>query len=67
MTASPMARRQARVGDPQDQITRLYIGLALQALERPSEAAAEFEYVVEKGSDPELRELSITYLQGMQE
>ena len=58
---------KARTADPQDPTTRLYIGLALQILERPSEAAAEFEFVLEKGADPALQQLAITYLQRLQE
>jgi tetratricopeptide (TPR) repeat protein len=58
---------KARTADPQDPTTRLYIGLALQTLERPAEAAAEFEFVLEKGVDPALQQLAITYLQRLQE
>jgi len=58
---------EAQAADPEDPTTRLYLGLALQMLERPSEAAAEFEFVLEKGVDPALQQLAITYLQRLQE
>ena len=48
----------ARYLNPDDIAMHLYIGLALEALERFSEAAAEYQYVVDKGSDPELISLA---------
>ena len=56
-----------RTADPDDVTTRLYIGLALEALDRPAEAAGELKYAVEKGTDPELLKLAETHLQMIQE
>lgn len=56
-----------RNADSEDPITHLYIGLALEALDRPAEAAAEFKVAMEMGSDPELHKLAETYLQMIQE
>lgn len=56
-----------RTADPEDVTTRLYLGLALVALDRPAEAAGEFNYIVEMGADPELLELAETHLQMIQE
>jgi tetratricopeptide (TPR) repeat protein len=56
-----------RTADPEDVTTRLYLGLALVALDRPAEAAGELKYVVEMGADPELLELAETHLQMIQE
>ena len=53
----------ARYVNPEDPSTRLFIGLALEALDRPAEAAVEYQYVVETGSDPELHNLADTLLQ----
>lgn len=53
--------------DPEDIFTRFYIGLALEALKRPAEAAGELRYVIEKGEDPELLRLAETHLQMIQE
>lgn len=57
----------ARYIDPENPTTRLYIGLALEALDRPAEATAEYKYVVDMGSDPELYSLADTLLQVVQE
>lgn len=40
--------------DPGDIAMHLYIGMALEALDKPLEAAAEYQYVIEAGSDPDL-------------
>ena len=56
-----------RSADPEDMTTRLYLGLALVALDRPAEAANEFKYIVEMGTDPELLKLAGTHLQVIQE
>jgi len=53
--------------DPEDIFTRFYIGLALEALGRPAEAAGELRYVIEKGEDPELLRQAETHLQMIQE
>ena len=53
--------------NPEDPNTRLFTGLALEALDRPAEAAAEYKIVVEMGSDPELYSLADTLLQVVQE
>jgi len=49
--------------DPGDINMHLYIGMALAALDRPSEAAQEYQYVLETGSDPELINLADTLLE----
>jgi tetratricopeptide (TPR) repeat protein len=49
--------------DPGDIATHLYIGMALEALDRLSEAAAEYQYVIEMGSDPDLISLADTLLE----
>lgn len=57
----------ARHIDPEDPNTRLYLGLVLEALDRSAEAAAEYKFVVEMESDPELYNLADTLLQVVQE
>ena len=57
----------ARYIDPEDLTTRLYIGLAQEALDRPEEAAAEYQFVMDKGSEPELFSLADTLLEVVQE
>lgn len=49
--------------DPDDIATHLYIGMALEAMDRPSEAAVEYQYVIEAGSDPDLISLADTLLE----
>ncbi len=49
--------------DPGDINMHLYIGIALEALERPEEAIAEYQYVIEAGSDPQLISLADTLLE----
>lgn len=53
--------------NPEDSNTRLFTGLALEALDRPAEAAAEYKIIVEMESDPELHNLADTLLQVVQE
>jgi len=57
----------ARYIDPQDLTTRLYIGLALESLNKPAEAAAEYQFVLETASDPELSNLADTLFQVVQQ
>jgi len=49
--------------DPGDINMHLYIGMALEALDRHSEAAEEYQYVLETGSDPVLVSLADTLLE----
>ncbi len=53
----------ARYLNPDDIAMHLYIGLALEALDRPADAVSEYRYVIEKGSDPELISLADTLLE----
>jgi tetratricopeptide (TPR) repeat protein len=48
--------------DQDDPNTHLYLGLALEAVGKPEEAAAEYKYIVDMGSDPELFSLADTLL-----
>lgn len=57
----------ARYFNPDNLTTRLYIGLAQEALDRPEEAAAEYQFVKDKGSEPELFSLADTLLEVVQE
>lgn len=49
--------------DPLDINMHLYIGMALEALDRPKEAAAEYRYVIETGKDPDLISLADSLLE----
>jgi len=49
--------------DPDDINMHLYIGMALAAMERPSEAADQYHYVIARGSDPDLISLADTLLE----
>jgi len=49
--------------DPGDLNIHLYIGMALEALDRHPEAAEEYQYVLEEGSDPVLISLADTLLE----
>ena len=53
----------ARYLNPDDIAMHLYIGLALEALDRPADAVSEYRYVIEKGSDPALISLADTLLE----
>ncbi len=44
--------------DPLDPNTHLYLGLVLEALGKPAEAAAEYKYILDNGSDQELYNLA---------
>lgn len=48
----------ARAVNPSDPLTRLYLGLSLQALDRPEQAAAEFEQVLALSREPALVDLA---------
>ncbi|MCJ7715722.1 MAG: tetratricopeptide repeat protein [Anaerolineales bacterium] len=49
--------------DPDDPTMHLYTGMALEALDKPDEAAVEYQSAVELGSDPELISLANALLQ----
>jgi tetratricopeptide (TPR) repeat protein len=49
--------------DPNDINMHLYIGMALEAMDRPSEAADQYQYVIARGSDPNLISLADTLLE----
>ncbi|RLD75014.1 MAG: hypothetical protein DRJ15_17605 [Bacteroidetes bacterium] len=53
----------ARYLNPGDPTMHLYIGMALEALEKPAEAAQEYQFVAETGSDPELVSLADALLE----
>jgi tetratricopeptide (TPR) repeat protein len=53
----------ARFIDPENLNTRLYLGMVLEALDMPAEAAAEYKFVLDSGSDPELSRLADTFLE----
>ncbi|MCJ7718102.1 MAG: tetratricopeptide repeat protein [Anaerolineales bacterium] len=57
----------ARYLNPDDPTMHLYIGMAMEALDRPVEAATEYQYVAENVSDPELITLADTLLQVIME
>jgi len=48
----------AQAVNPSDALIRLYLGLALQALDRPEQAAAEFERVLALSHEPSLVEMA---------
>lgn len=48
----------ARAVNPSDPLVRLYLGLSLQALDRPEQAAAEFEQVLALSREPALVDLA---------
>jgi tetratricopeptide (TPR) repeat protein len=53
----------ARFIDPKNLSTRLYLGMVLETLDMPAEAAAEYKFVLDSGSDPELSRLADTFLE----
>jgi len=53
--------------DPNDINLHLYIGMALEAMEKPSEAADQYQFVIARGSDPDLINLADTLLEIVQE
>jgi cytochrome c-type biogenesis protein CcmH/NrfG len=53
----------ARYLNPGDPITYLYIGMAWEVLDKPEEAAEEYQYVLESGTDPELLGLATALLE----
>jgi len=53
----------ARYLNPGDPTTHLYTGMAWEALDRPEEAAKEFQIVLESGTDPELIGLATALLE----
>ena len=57
----------ASKADPQDAVTRLYLGVALQALDRLDEAAIEFEQALALSNNPQLKDLAVSYLEGIPE
>jgi len=52
--------------DPQNAVTRLYLGLTLETLEKSEQAALEYQYIINHGTDPELIELAATLLEVIQ-
>lgn len=48
---------------PDDIAMHLYIGMALEALAKPAEAAVEYQIVIDQGSDPDLISLADTLLE----
>ena len=56
----------ARIADPQDAEVRFYLGMSLEALNKPVEAAESFELALAYSTDPALREMARAHLQGMQ-
>lgn len=55
----------ALVSHPEDGTTRYYLGVALEALNRPVEAATEFEQAISTSSDPALINLASSHLQAI--
>lgn len=55
----------ARYVHPDDPIIRLFTGLALEELERPAEAAGEYQQVLDTADDPDLVDLAETLLESM--
>jgi len=53
----------ARYLAPEDTLTSIYTGLALEALDMPEEAGAEYQNVLKVESDPDLRGLAYTLLE----
>jgi len=49
--------------DPDDINIHLYVGMALEAIDRPSEAADQYQYVIARGTDPDLINLADTLLE----
>ena len=57
----------ARFIDSENLNTRLYLGMVLEELDMPAEAAAEYKFVLDSGSDPELSRLADTFLEVVEE
>ena len=57
----------ARFIEPDNLNTRLYLGMVLEALNMPAEAAAEYKFVLDVGSDPELSRLADIFLEVVEE
>jgi Flp pilus assembly protein TadD len=57
----------ARYIQPKDPIIRLFTGLALEELERPDEAAAEYQQIITTAEDPELADLAETLLDSLED
>jgi tetratricopeptide (TPR) repeat protein len=53
----------ARYFYPEDPTLRFYIGMAMEELKRPDEAAAAYQYVIDKGADPDLVHLADSLLE----
>jgi len=49
--------------DPENINMHLYIGMALEAMDKQSEAAAQYQYVIARGSDPDLVSLADSLLE----
>jgi tetratricopeptide (TPR) repeat protein len=57
----------ARFVNPDSLNTRLYLGMVLEALDMPAEAAAEYKFVLDSGTDPQLARLADTFLEVVEE
>jgi tetratricopeptide (TPR) repeat protein len=56
----------ARIASPQDAEIRFYLGMVLEALEKPAEAADSFEHALAYSNDPTLSELALAHLLRLQ-
>lgn len=56
----------ARIANPQDAANCFYLGMALEALGRPAEAAESFELALAYSDNPALSEMALAHLRGMQ-
>ena len=57
----------ARYMQPDDPIIRLFTGLSLEELERPDEAAAEYQQIISTAEDPDLVNLAETLLESLED
>lgn len=57
----------ARLADPLDASTHFYIGLALEALDNPAEAAISYEQAVALSDDPQLKNLAKANVERLQQ
>lgn len=57
----------ARSSDPTDPMTRFYLALALEALNRPQQAAEQFQVVLSLSSDPALLQQAQAHLLSLQQ
>ncbi len=57
----------ACAADPLDASTHFYIGLALEALDNPAEAAISFEQAAALSDDPQLKDLAEAHIERLQQ